>query len=192
MWEFVSLFHFYMHLKMFRKCFKIHILESCIVYRCSVRITFRICLFLLQQWESHPESHISPSPFQLMPRLLNLWEIQGPYIIWSFPGCLAGTAPTFQSLKERALTSVAQLAGCGPRKVKVTDLIPSQGTLLSYGFHPRTRSVRVATHQCFYLTWMFLSLFLPPFPSLKINKIFKKQQRNPFRTLHPLWLPRSS
>ncbi|KAF6130940.1 hypothetical protein HJG60_007879 [Phyllostomus discolor] len=70
---------------------------------------------------------------------------------------------------------MAQLVECGSPKLKVTDLIPSQGTHLSCRFHLRTRSVREATHQCFYLTWMLLPLS-PSLPlSLKINKISKKK-----------------
>ena len=63
-----------------------------------------------------------------------------------------------------ALTSVAQWAGCHPAKRKVTNLIPSQGTCLSCGFHP------LARHHGRGNQSMFLSLSFSLLFSLKINK----------------------
>ena len=59
---------------------------------------------------------------------------------------------------------------------KATGSIPSQGTSLGcrpgpwLGVCKRQPTDVSLTQQCF-----FLSLFLPPFPSLKINKILKKE-----------------
>ena len=69
--------------------------------------------------------------------------------------------------KKDALASVAQLVGHHPTKRKVAGSIPGQVTGLDCGFGPHLGHVQEATNQCFSLKTMFLSLFLPPFFSLK-------------------------
>ena len=77
-----------------------------------------------------------------------------------------------------ALTSVAQLVGCWPSRRKVASSIPGQGHMpgllvpsLALGH------IWKATNQCFSLISMFLSLFLPPLPSL-LKYILKNLKKN--------------
>ena len=63
--------------------------------------------------------------------------------------------------------SVAQWVGVSFCRPKCYGSIPSQGTCLGCGFSPQSGHVQEATDQCFSLTSMFLSLSLPPFPSLQ-------------------------
>ena len=65
-----------------------------------------------------------------------------------------------------ALGGVAQWIECWPVNRKVTGLIPSQGTCLGCGPDSQWGGMQEATDRCFPHTLMFLSLFLPPFPSL--------------------------
>ena len=70
-----------------------------------------------------------------------------------------------------ALTGVAQLVGSCPTKRKVTNLVPSQGTLPGLQVLSLVGDVQEATGLCFPPTSMFLSLSLSfPSPLSKINK----------------------
>ena len=65
------------------------------------------------------------------------------------------------------LASVAHLLGASSRNQSFDGSIPSQSTFLDCGFNPWSRHIWEATHWCFSLTSMFLSL--PPSLS-KINE----------------------
>ena len=68
-------------------------------------------------------------------------------------------------IKTATLVGVAQWIECRPENQRVAGSIPSQGTCLGcgpgpqWGAHERKLQIDVS-----------LPLFLPPFPSLKINK----------------------
>ena len=53
---------------------------------------------------------------------------------------------------------MAQLVGHQLTKQKVAGLIVGQDTCLDCGFGPWSERLWEATHWCFSLTWMFLSL----------------------------------
>ena len=76
-----------------------------------------------------------------------------------------------------ALAGVAQWIEHWPANQRVAGSIPSQGTCLACGPGPQCGVCESQPH-----IDVFLPLFLPPFPSLKINKIFKK---NPSFSLYP-------
>ena len=65
---------------------------------------------------------------------------------------------------ESALAGVAQWIEHWPANQGVTSLIPSQGTSLCWGPGPQWGAYERQPH-----IDVSLSLFLPPFPSLKIN-----------------------
>ena len=76
-----------------------------------------------------------------------------------------------------ALTYVAQLVGYIPAKGTVTGLIPSQSPYLgcrfgSYRAHPRGNKSMFVSH-----IDVSIPLFIPPFPPLKVNKIFFFKKR---------------
>ena len=68
--------------------------------------------------------------------------------------------------KSHALTGLAQWIECRPANQKVTGLMPNQGTFLGCGARSPVGGVPEATDGCISCTSIFLSLFLPPFPSL--------------------------
>ena len=61
---------------------------------------------------------------------------------------------------------MAQWIKLWPRNQGVSGLMPSQGTCLGCGLGPRWGACVRQPH-----IDIFLPLFLPPFPSLKINKL---------------------
>ena len=63
-----------------------------------------------------------------------------------------------------ALVGVAQWTECWPANQRVTGSIPSQGPCLGCGPAPQWGAHEMQPHV------MFLSLFPPPFPSLKLSK----------------------
>ena len=65
----------------------------------------------------------------------------------------------------KALVGVAQWTECRPENQRVVSSIPSQGTGL--GCRPGPQLV---AHERQPHIDIFLPLFLPPFPSLKINQ----------------------
>ena len=70
-----------------------------------------------------------------------------------------------------ALARVAQFVGRPPAKQKVAGSLPGQVTC----FSPWSGRVQEATHECFSLTWMFLS-HSPSLPSLSLKtNTFKKK-----------------
>ena len=75
------------------------------------------------------------------------------------------------------LTGMAQLAECCSAKQRVTCLIPGQGTRLGFSWSPVRVCARGNETTFLPHTSVSLSLFLPPFPSLKISKILKKKKR---------------
>ena len=70
-------------------------------------------------------------------------------------------------VRNVALADVAQLFECRPANQKVTCSIPSQGTCLGCGPGSRKGVCERQPH-----IDVSLPLFLPPFPSLKINNFF--------------------
>ena len=68
-----------------------------------------------------------------------------------------------------ALSGVAQWIECWPANQRVTSLIPSHDTCLGCGPGPWWGSLERQPH-----IDVSLPLFLPPYSSLKINKILKK------------------
>ena len=64
-----------------------------------------------------------------------------------------------------ALAGMARLVGHNPADLKVVNLVPDQGTCLGCGFCTGWDAYERQPIDVF-LTSMFLSLFLPPFPSL--------------------------
>ena len=73
-----------------------------------------------------------------------------------------------------ALAGVAQWIEHQPANGKATSWLPGQGACLGCGPGSPTGGVREATDPCMPHIGVSLPLFLPPFPSLKINKIFLK------------------
>ena len=63
-----------------------------------------------------------------------------------------------------ALAGVAQWIECEPANQRVAGSIPSQGTCLGCGPGPQQGALERQPH-----TDVSLTLFLPPFPPLKIN-----------------------
>ena len=73
-----------------------------------------------------------------------------------------------------ALTGRVQWVGHRPAKLKVTSSIPVQDRCLACGCGPPSGSEQETTDGHFSLASVFLSLFLPPFPSLlRMNKFSK-------------------
>ena len=72
--------------------------------------------------------------------------------------------------RTRALTSMAQLAGRRPAKLKVNGLIPSQGRGLGCRLRPWSGCVQEATDLCFSLMSVFLSLSFSLLSALSKNK----------------------
>ena len=68
---------------------------------------------------------------------------------------------------------MAQWIEYGPVNQRVAGLIPSQGTCLGLEPGPQWGMLKRQPHIDVSL------LFFPPFPSVKINKIFKKNQSEP-------------
>ena len=86
-------------------------------------------------------------------------------------------APHGQSfIKKSVLAGVAQWIECPP--VDLWLLIPFPAR--AHG-EMRTWGVGEATDLCFSHIFMFLSFFLPPFPSLYKQKTYKKRERNPLK-----------
>ena len=65
---------------------------------------------------------------------------------------------------KMALAGVAQWIECQPANQRVVGLISSQGTCLGCGQGPRCGALEGQS-----ITHCGFPLFLPPFPSLKIN-----------------------
>ena len=68
------------------------------------------------------------------------------------------------------VTSIAQVVEHRPRNQQVASSIPGQGTCLGCGPGPWLGCVRQATHRCFSLSSMFLSLS-PPLSKRKYIKL---------------------
>ena len=68
--------------------------------------------------------------------------------------------------KNLVLAGVAQWIERQPANQKVTGSIPSQGTCLGFGPGPQYGEIQEAANRRISHPSMFLSLFLPPFPSL--------------------------
>ena len=81
------------------------------------------------------------------------------------------TADETEFLKNlnSALVGAAQWIECWPMNQRVAGSILNQGTCLGCGPGPLLRALERQPH-----LYVSLPLFLPLFPSLKINKIFKK------------------
>ena len=75
--------------------------------------------------------------------------------------------------EERALAGMTQWIERGPANQMVTGSIPSQGTCLGCRPGPQLGALERQPH-----IDVSLPLFLLPFPSLKINKIFKKIKKD--------------
>ena len=93
--------------------------------------------------------------------------MEGPTLARGYRLTVPGVWPLEDAFLS--LTGVAQLVGCHPSKQKVEGLTPSQGTCLGCRFCRPSVRARARGNQSQFLALMFL-LFLPPFPSLKINK----------------------
>ena len=79
--------------------------------------------------------------------------------------------PGKTQLVEIALSGVAQWIECWPANQRVANSIPIQGTRLGCGPGPQWGARERQPH-----IDVSLRLSLPPFPFLKLNKIFKKKE----------------